>query len=65
MTERYEQLCGPSSSSRPISDLCMRKADAPDVSESVSKITATARVKHRKPTAPLKMTRTIRIASRT
>eukprot|EP00959_Pyramimonas_sp_CCMP1952_P336646 7049119-Pyramimonas_sp.AAC.1 len=48
----------------------MRQTDAPDASESVSAITSsvappTARVKYRKPTASLKITRTIRIVSRT
>eukprot|EP00959_Pyramimonas_sp_CCMP1952_P464059 9485975-Pyramimonas_sp.AAC.1 len=52
------------------SDLCMRQGDASDVSEAIPAIASpaappTARVKCRKPTAPLRVTRTIRIVSRT
>eukprot|EP00959_Pyramimonas_sp_CCMP1952_P341653 7156703-Pyramimonas_sp.AAC.1 len=48
----------------------MRQADASDVSESIPVITSpsappTTRAKCRKPTAPLRMTRTIRIVSQT
>eukprot|EP00959_Pyramimonas_sp_CCMP1952_P183421 3835043-Pyramimonas_sp.AAC.1 len=47
----------------------MRQADTSDLSESIHVITSpaarpTARVEGRKPTAPLRMTRRIRIVSR-
>eukprot|EP00959_Pyramimonas_sp_CCMP1952_P449421 9410222-Pyramimonas_sp.AAC.1 len=42
MTRAIRIVCGPSSSSRPSSDLCMPQAEAPDVSELVSVITSLA-----------------------
>eukprot|EP00959_Pyramimonas_sp_CCMP1952_P039766 831821-Pyramimonas_sp.AAC.1 len=60
---------GPSSSSRPSSELWDRPTDAPDVCESIpvtrNTVALPARVECRKLTALLKMIWTIRIVSRT
>eukprot|EP00959_Pyramimonas_sp_CCMP1952_P223219 4666588-Pyramimonas_sp.AAC.1 len=60
MTRTIRAVLRPSSGSRPSSELWITQANAPDVFKSIHVTTSTV-APYRKPTAPLKMTRTIRI----